>query len=148
MIPWSAAIRTAFIQFILEDALALSLFGFGFILIGLAMVTHILQNSKRRYYYVRSDQSVLVNETALEEYVNAYWKQLFPGRDIPSRLTLKKNKIQITAALPDLPFDQQKQLMEKIKNDLDDHFKQLLGPQSEFSLMASFPPRKSEKALK
>lgn len=139
MIPWSSAVRTKLVQFIQNDALAISLFSFAFLIIGTALATYIIMNSKRRYYHIRSDKyTVKVNEAIIEQYVSSYWKQLFPNRDIPSHIVLKKNKIQITADLPYLPMDQQQNLLERIKADLETLFKQQLGAKSEFNLFASF----------
>ena len=139
LIPWSSGIRTELIQFILEDYIALSLFGLAFVIIGAAIAAYILLNSRRHYYTVRStSHPIHVDESIIEFYINSYWKQLFPDREIPSRITLKQNKISLTADLPYMPAAQQKPLLNRIKNDLDDTFTKLLGHHPEFSLFISF----------
>lgn len=145
VIPWSETIRTALIQFVFENAVLISVFGFGCLLIGVILVTNIILNSRRRYYYVRSDHyAVSVNKLAVEQYVNTYWEQLFPNREIPSRITLKRNRIHITADLPYLPIEEQPQLVERIKDELDTHFKRWLGPKSQFNLRISFQKKPKE----
>lgn len=141
MIPWSEVTRTTLIQFINEDALAISLFGFAFIVIGLAIVVNILLSTRRRYYLIRAnDTSIAVDEAIIEQYLHAYWNQLFPGRDIPCRLALKDNKINITVDLPYLPVAEQKKLLERIKEDLRNTFADMLGYRDEFNVSVSFQP--------
>lgn len=143
MIPWSPSVRTDLIQFILEDSIAIFLFGFGFIIIGLAIAINILQSSKRRYYYVRTgNNSVSIDETLIQEYLNSYWRSLFPQHDVPTRFTLKKNKIHVFADLPSLPVPQQKILVDRIKRDLNDIFSKILGYQNDFMLSISFQKEK------
>lgn len=145
LIPWSSTIRTNLVSFILEDHLTIFLFGLAIFVTGFAIAAYILLGTRQRYYHLKSDQNpIIVDESIIEFYVNSYWKQLFPDREIPSRLTLQKNKISVTADLPYLPSDQQKPLLNRIKNDLDDTFTKLLGHRPEFSLFASFQAKPKE----
>lgn len=139
MVPWSPGIRTDLIQFILDDSLAISLFGFASIVIGLAIVINILLNTKKRYYHIRSDSKAIdIDETVIQQYLATYWKQLFPGSDIPCRMILKNNKIHITVDFPHLPIAQQQLLLERIKEDLRTTFTKMLGYHNDFYLSASF----------
>jgi hypothetical protein len=147
MIPWFSGVRTDLIQFILEDSLTISLFGLGFLIIGLAIATNVILSMKRRHYYIRSDnRTVSVDETIIEEYLNSYWKQLFPDREIPCHLVLKKNVIYIHTDLPHLPNSQQKLLLDRIKTDLRNMFAKFLGYHREFHLYASFQSEMKNKA--
>lgn len=142
MIPWSETTRTTLIQLLNEDALAISLFGFVFIVIGLAIVVNILQSTRRSYYHIRAnDSSIAVDEAIIEQYLKTYWQQAFPGRDIPCRVALRNNKIRITADLPHYPLSEQKQLLEKIKDDLSNIFADTLGYRDEFNISISFQPK-------
>lgn len=139
MIPWSEITRTTLIQFINEDALAISLFGFAFIIIGVAIVVNILLSTQRHYYHIRAnDTSIAVDEAIIEQYLAAYWSQLFPGRDVPCRLSLKDNKIHIAADLPYMPVSEHKKLLERIKEDLRNTFADTLGYRDEFNISVSF----------
>lgn len=139
LIPWSAKIRTDLIQFILEDALAISLFGFAFMVIGLASAASILLNAKRKYYHIKSgDQAVFVDEALIQQYLSLYWKQLFPLNDIPCRLSLKKNKVYISADLPPMPQSEQRPLLERIRKDLTQLFEKKLGYHEQISFSISF----------
>lgn len=142
ILPWSAAIRTDLIQFILENTLAISLFGFGFVIIGSILVVNLMQNLKRRYYYLRSqNQEVVIDETLIQQYLNSYMKDLFPHHDVPARLSIKKNKIKITADLPYASIEQQELFTHRMRHDLGEIFKNILGYSNEFILLVSFPKK-------
>lgn len=139
MIPWSPNVRSEIIHFILDNTLAISLFGFAFILIGLGIVISILQNSRRSYYYVRSGQSaVLVDEAVIHQYLSVYWKQLFPDIDVPYKVNIKRNRISLSVDLPYKPLEEQRPLLERIKQDLSHLFSSQIGYNDEFSLTATF----------
>ena len=87
MIPWSPIIRTALVNFLLDDALAISLFGFASIVIGLAIVVNILLGTRRRYYHIKTTlSSAFVDENVIHQYLATYWEQLFPGAEIPFQI--------------------------------------------------------------
>jgi hypothetical protein len=149
MIPWSADIRTGLVQFILEDSLAISLFGFAGIVIGLAMAIHVLLNARRQCYHLRSgNKSVTIDETVVKQYVDLYWKQLFPNNDIPNRLAIKNNIIYIHADFPYLPIEQQRPLLERVRQDLKSRFKKSMGYTEDFHLYASFQPEPKKEVSK
>ena len=139
MIPWFSTVRTDVIQFILEDFIAISFFGFSFLAIGIGIVFNILIGLRRNYYHFKvGSNSVAIDESILQKYLNTYWQDLFPGNDIPNRLILKKNKIHVIADLPYMTRHQQEVVLERIKTDLRDIFGRLLGYHHQFHLSASF----------
>jgi hypothetical protein len=139
IISWSIEVRNDLIQFIQRDSLLLPLFGLAFMFIGIAIAAYILINAKRKYYHIRSgNNAIKVDETIIQQYLDAYWKELFPGNDIPSRLTLKNNKIYITADFPNFPLAQQQLILERVKHDLRNTFAEMLGYHDEFYLSSSF----------
>ncbi len=144
-IPWSINVRTLLTRFIFEDSLAISLFGFAFFFISLAMVTNLLFHFRQRHYTINSSNATTtVDEAVIQEYLNTYWKQLFPKNDIPCQLDLKENKIHIAVDLPYLPIQEQKPLLERIRKDLIKIFAKALGYSDEFFLSASFQPKSGE----
>lgn len=139
ILPWSPDVRSHIVNFIFEDSVFIFLFGLGFFFIGTAIVVNIIVSSRRRYYEVRSGSSLVkVDETLFQSYLNTYWKQMFPKNEIPNRVTLRKNKIHITADLPYIPLAQQKELLEKIEGDLNDIFNRILGHRHECLISISF----------
>lgn len=149
MLPWSPFVRTELVQFILGDSITIFLFGFAFIIIGLAIAINIILSSRRKYFHLHSGpKSIWIDETIIQDYLITYWKQLFPQSEVPSKLTLKKNKIHLIADLPYIPLDQQKDVLERIKNDLSELFGTFFGYQEPFYLSASFQPKQIEKPAK
>lgn len=147
LLPWSPTVRSLFIRFIQEGSLLIFLFGLGFLIIGTAIAVYVIFSSRKRYYEIRSGENLtMIDEALFQEYLNTYWKQLFPKYDIPNRVTLKKNKIQVTADLPSIPDSQQKALIERIERDLNDIFTRILGYTDDYVISISFQPE-SEKSI-
>ena len=117
MIPWSASIRTNLVQFILEYSTTIFLFGIGFVTIGLAFIIHIAFSTKTHYYRLRftGPNPIWIHESLIQDYLNTYWKHLFPKSVVPNRLTMKKNKIHLIADLPYIPLPEHKDLLERYK---------------------------------
>lgn len=141
--PWSAAIRTDLVTLILENSLAISLFGFGFLIIGVFMLISLWLSLKKKYYYIRVDsQAIAVDESIIQYYLEEYWKQLYPAREIPSRLIVKRNKIKIIADLPYAPPEERKASIARIQNDLRDLLQRILGYSHNFVISLSFKANK------
>lgn len=139
MIPWSTEVRAGLVRFINEDSVTISLFGLAFIIVAAAIIANIVIGMRRSYYHISSgNYGVSVDEAAIQQLLNAYWQQTFPGQDIPSRLTLRNNHIHIAADLPYTPADEQTLVLERIRQDLRETFGSVLGYTSEFYLSASF----------
>lgn len=139
LIPWSAHVRTSLVQFILENSLAISLFGFTFMIIGLATVVMIILNSRKRHYFIKSTSgTVAIDDQVIQQYLSVYWKQQFPAYDIPWRLTFKNNRVHIDVNLPALPLSEQKPLLERIRKDIRHQLAYYFAYQDEFYLTASF----------
>lgn len=139
MVPWSYSIRTYLTSLIVEDSLAISLFGFAFIVIGLAIASYILLNARKQHYHIKtSDGSILVDEGIIEDYLKIYWKELMPENQVSSRVALKNNKIDISVDFPYVPKAGQKPLLEKVRIDVRDWLLKFLGYHDEFQLHATF----------
>lgn len=139
IIPWSEAVRIRLVQFITEDALAISLFGFALLVIGLSSLANIIVNVKKKTYRIKSDSGLIdIEESVIQDYVNAYCKKLFPDHDIPCRLVVKDNKIHLSIDFPNVPENDQKDLLNRIKTDLKGTFARILGYRDQFYLTATF----------
>lgn len=138
---FSPEIRGSLVQFILQNSVMLFLFGFGFLVVGAAIVAHIIVNAKKKHYHIKSNnQSIYISEDVFQEYVSSYWKQLFPNQDVPNQVILKKDKIQIVAELPFVPIPEQKKIITRIERDLSELFNRLIGYRKEYILSLSFQP--------
>jgi len=144
LIPWSTNIRHEVIGTIAEHSIAISLFGLCFLAIGVAVVVNILLASKPKYYqFTIGNNFVYIDEKIVQRYLSEYWKELFAGHEIPNRITLKNNQIDVVADLPYVPPAQQEELLTKIQNELTDLFSDLLGYRQQFNLSVSFQPAPS-----
>lgn len=139
LIPWSEQIRSSIILFIADNTLALLLFGFCSVIIGAGLISTIVLNSQRRYYRIQSgSHPITLSESVVQDYLTVYWQRLFPQKEIPCRLVIKKKKIQVIADLPYVPILEQKSLLEKIEKDLLDTFRDVLGYREELDVSISF----------
>lgn len=145
LIQTSDTIRSEVIGFIIEDTLLLSIFGFAFVLVGIAIVFYLLASLKKRYYKIKSSESKVyfLDEQLFQNYLKTYWKQLFPQHTIPSQVLLKRNKIQVIADLPYVPENQQKALIQRIDQDLKDLFHRVIGYKKKYIISISFQPEAS-----
>src|SRR5262249_26201196 len=115
MLPWSPSARSELILFILEHSQTIALLGLGWILIGLSIVVYTLLSARHHYLYLRSGpRSIKIDESIIHSYLETYWKKLFPHAEIPHRVTLKRNKIHVTADLPYVPANEQKAFLAKV----------------------------------
>lgn len=141
LIPWADQIRYSVIHFISENPIALFFFGLSIALIGIALIATIVFNSQRRYYHIQSgSHPITLSETVVSDYLNSYWKKLFPNQETPCRVLIRKKKIQVTADLPFVPILEQKSLLEKIEKDLLSTFRDVLGYREELDVSISFAP--------
>ncbi|MGA8165317.1 MAG: hypothetical protein WB791_09925 [Waddliaceae bacterium] len=142
LIPRFSSIRTLLIVFIQENPIILSLVGFLLTVIGSAIVLNILLSTRHRHYRIRSGKhTITINESLIQQYLDSYWKELFPEHEIPNTLVMKHNGVHITADFPYLPPSQQQPFLEKIEKDLSRIFTTMMGYDKEIFLDASFPEK-------
>ncbi len=141
MLPWSPSAQTDLIFLILDYSVLIAWFGLSLILIGLSIIIPVTLNARHNYYHLRTGpRSVKIDESIIQSYLDSYWRQLFPHSEVPHRFTLKRNKIHLTADLPYIPADEQKELLLQIKEELEGMLRTFLGVQQPLSLSASFQP--------
>jgi hypothetical protein len=146
LIPWSGAVRAEVISLVTEHSIAISLFGFTFIAIGIAVAFQILLATRLSYYqFTVGNDKVEVSEEVILKYLNGYWHSLFEGQEIPCNVSLKNNKIHVTADIPFVALPQQEDLLEKIQKELSELFFDFLGYRQEFHLEIGFHPEKKHK---
>lgn len=139
ILPWSSFLQKITVQFILENTLVLSLFGLGFVLVGISIVIYTLLNTRRRYIFIRTGaNAITLDENVVRQYLEAYWQEHFPMSHVPFQLTFKKHALQIIADLPFIPVSEQKSFLEGVKHDFGDLFGRLLGFPQDIHLIASF----------
>lgn len=139
ILPWSSDLQHETTQFILEHTLILTLVGLGLASIGLFTLIYTLVATRHRVVSIRTGNlAVKVDEKVVHKYMEAYWKEKFPNEQIPIKLKFKKHSIQVTADLPHLPLDAQKEFLENVKYDFSDIFGRLLGYPHDVQFIAKF----------
>lgn len=139
ILPWSTGMQNITVNFILNNSILIFLFGFCALLIGAITAINILFNMRRQYYYFKvGSQTVSVDSTVIQTYLQKYLKELFPAIDVPYQLQLKKNKIHVVIDLPYIEPSQQNATLERLQSELRDLFQSLLGYRHQFHLSASF----------
>lgn len=138
-IPWSVSMRTTLVQFFLEDSLAISLFGFAFVVLGVFVIANVIIDHRHKYYVTKWENSQTdIDENLIRDYLLAYMKELFPHSDIPTHLNIKKNRFYIFIDFPYYPAEEQRDLIDKVKNDLSYLFSSKLGYHESVKLSATF----------
>lgn len=144
ILPWSPFLQHVVTQFILENTLILSLFGLGFVLIGLSLVIYTLLKTRHRYIPIRTGAlSVAIDENLIHQYLEAYWQKQFPKIHVPFQVNFKKKSLQIMADLPALPLSEQKDFLERVKQDFSELFGNVLGYPHDIHLYVSFQADKT-----
>lgn len=140
-IPQTANGITSLVNFILENLWMTYLVAAFFITLGVLMLIHIRLNTKKQYYKIKAGNLLtFLDEKIFEQYLDTYWKELFPKNQIPSAVAIKNNKLFITADLPNIPLSEQKPLLLQIENDLNEMLNKYLGYHQEYIISINFQP--------
>jgi hypothetical protein len=128
-------------HFLLQNTWLTYLCGFLFITIGIAILANIKLNIKKNYYHIKAGSHLTeLDEKIFEQYLDTYWKELFPKLEVPSRAEIKKNKLYISAELPSIPLNEQKTLLQQIEKDLNEILIKYLGYHQEYIISINFKP--------
>lgn len=138
-LPESGTRLYSLVQFLLENPWISYLFAALLIAMGTAILINIKLNLKKQYYRIRTGGLLTCLDSQIfEQYLDTYWKELFPKHQVASRVRLKKNKLHIIADLPPVPLVNQKALLQQIENDLNEILMKYLGYHQEYLMSISF----------
>ena len=138
ILPWVAVLRRSFVELLVGNPLTMAVIGIGFIAVGAVMLVSIC-GKQREYYHVKTgDRAVMIADTLLDDYLNSYWEQRFPDQEFVSKVTVKNNRVHITADLPPLPFEEQRPFLKRSEDDIAQLLAEKTGYQHGFSLSISF----------
>ncbi len=139
ILPFSPAVQADLTTFISNNSIAIGLFGFAFLVIGVAAFCMLLSGLKQRWYYASGgSKSVAINEQIIRHYVETYWKQRYPLQEIPTRLVFGRNKIKVIADLPSVPTKERKATVQEIQQELQELFLKFLGYSKKLVVGATF----------
>lgn len=141
VLPWNEKIHAHFLSF-LNNGLALSAVGFTLIIVG-AILMATLFISHRKYYYIRvGSRAVAVNGEVIKKSLSVYWKKRFGVNQVVSEVEIRPDRLHITAHLPPLPFEDQRDLVKKIEQELTALLTDILGYSRPLFLTVSFAKAK------
>lgn len=144
--PWIPEVHATVLSFLVEQTLALSLFGFLLILIGIAILFYLaLMRSEKVFYIKKGTHSISVDHKVLEGHLDAYLKELFPSDEVPHQLFIRKQRILISADLPYRPKKEQQSLSEKMYDDLVHLLEDQFNCTKDLYLSISFEANPQEK---
>lgn len=139
IIPWSEPMRHALITFLQSNWITLFLGGIGFLAIGLALFINLSMSSRKRHYSLKiGPHTASIDATLVESYLKEYFTKRYPKREIPCRVSVKRETLQIAADLPDTPLEKQRELLQKVEKELQELLASTLGYKSSLRLFISF----------
>ena len=142
ILPLSTGMQTLAVNLILQQPVLIFLFGISLLAIGIVTALNIMLGTRRQYFHIKvQGQPVSVDSALIQSYVKTYLDDLFPGKEIPFQLKLKKNKISVIVDLPAIDESQQSALLDRISDELRELFTSFLGYKHHFHLSASFQPK-------
>ena len=144
LLPWSSFLQNLALQLILERPFILSLFGLGFVLIGLSIAAYTVLHSRHRTVRIRTgDLSIALDEKLIHESLEIYFQEHFPRIQIHFTLYLKKHSAEVVANLPPFSLAEQKIFLEQIKQGFNHLFGQVLGYPYDVHFIANFQSEQS-----
>jgi hypothetical protein len=138
-LPWSSSLLESAAEWILGNRWSMVLLGLSHVVIGWGVLKIFFSKSRVQYLSMKGGlASVAIEENVIQQYLNTYLKDLFPESEIPCAISVKENQIYVTADLPKVPLEEQKQLLQKIDIDLTRLFDTYLGYKRDYTLSVSF----------
>jgi hypothetical protein len=142
LIPWLPSIRTEIVYFILEKSMILFVMGVALLIIGLAMIAYVRLSTGQRTFYVRhAPHPVEVKLDTVSGYLNTYFKEMFPGMEIPHEVILHRNKIRLYVDFPYIIKEEQEPLTDRLYEELAGVLDEKLGCTYPLELSVSYNNR-------
>lgn len=139
VIPWSEPMRRVLVDFLEHGWATLFFIGVGCLVIGLAVLINLSISGSRRYYAIRTGPSTIsIDKALIEAYLKEYFSGRYPKRDIPCRVMVKRNHLQIAADLPNTPLSGQRDLLKDIEKEIRELLSTNIGYDKSLRLFISF----------
>ncbi len=139
LIPWLPTVRTEIVLFVLEKTMLLFVMGVALLIIGLAMIAYVRLSMGQRTFYVRKDSHpVEVQREVLQGVLNIYFKEMFPGMEIPHEAILHRNKVRLYLDFPYIIKEEQEPLTDRLYEELSALLDESLGCSKPLELSVSY----------
>lgn len=139
-IPYAPHVRVLLIDALLGETQSIMLFGYAILLLGVLLLTGFYAMYRRPYLQLEMEPKVIGSEVTLElgllrDYVEKYWKELFPENNLTTDIVIHANQeIELVAEMPDVPPLEHTVLLEKIEKELGELLAKNLGYNKDFLL--------------
>ncbi|OJU79865.1 MAG: hypothetical protein BGO10_01585 [Chlamydia sp. 32-24] len=139
LLPFSLAIRESLIFFIQNHWSITFLFGFVIFTVGLATIFGIIFSKVPKYFTIHKHLGLVeIDELVIQKYLDRYWKTLFPETDIAQTIEFKKNGLNVYVDLPTVALEDQKNLIERIDQEISQLLFDNLGFRGDLDLNLKF----------
>ncbi len=134
-LQYAPLLRHRLAAFFASPSVNFSLFGGILALFGVLLLIAFSWMHRGTYYTVAMGQdSVDVDPAVIKGYASDYLKTLFPDRDLPLEVIVKRRqKIELHVQLPSLEMEEQEVVLEQIERELSLLFEKHLGYFKKFS---------------
>lgn len=90
------------------------------LVLGCILLVGLYAMNRKRYYQVSmKGNKTKIDEAIIQKYVENYWQRIFPGQKFSAGVLLHPNrKIEIMAEIPNMPEEEQIELLEKVETEL------------------------------
>ena len=142
LIPWLPTIRTEIVLFILEKSMILFVMGVALLIIGLAMIAYVRLSTGQRSFFVRNTpHPIEVELDVVRNFLNTYFKEMFPGMEIPHEVVLHRNRVSLYVDFPYIIKEEQGPLTDRLFEELSIALDEKIGYTQALELSVSYNNR-------
>ncbi len=139
ILPYSTAFQNLLNTWMLGKQYLWLIFGGFLALMGCIMMISAYRRLKMRSIQIKLDSNVVsIDAKIVQQYLDDYFKREFPNQIVDYQLKIKKQAMEILVSLPAVSFEDQKIIIEKIKQDLSHLFSQILGYPHHIQMLFTF----------
>ncbi|MFT4553315.1 MAG: hypothetical protein ACI9S8_001953 [Chlamydiales bacterium] len=136
-------------DFVKQHDLGLKSVGALIVAFSTALFAFFCRLHRRNYFNFRMGNNLIsVSEEAISETLIPYWKKLFPDENINFQVKIPNNVIEIWVDFPAIPSGEEKNLLQRVEEDLERLLGNLLDYRKEFNLIVRFAEAKIEATTK
>jgi len=125
-----------FVSLVIQNPSFLVILSLSSLVLAICLILGMYKVAKKNFFQLSLKcPSVTIEEAIIKDYVDQYWKEIFPSSRIKSLVVLhSKHKLEIIANIPDLPFEERNDLFQRIQNELGVILARKMGYEKEFLL--------------
>ena len=132
----SDSLRLGLEQLLVNNGRIFVKIGIVFLSVGCLLLIGLYRLNKQPYLTLKiSGSKVLIDEAIIRDYLEHYWKEVFPHQEIRSEVVLHlPQKLEIIVELPAMQEEDKEPLLSRMENELSVLLARKLGYEKEFFL--------------